>query len=379
MASEPMVSKIPLSDIDDERWNKRSNRRTEVLSELKAVLKEIIGREQVPPPFWAFCQTADISKLEEMIYDAKRAPDAKMAKSLLEPTVKDCDMMIDRWLQNTSTKSSTTSGSVRSSSASNNCKRRDNDKCVLTRWSNPEAAHIYPYCLITANQREPRAVERFWDLLEVFWEKDRVESWKTEIFRDSQNLEEPSDTCSNMICLEKRAHALWDAGRFALRPVAISPDHKAMQIEFYWQKKPSYGNKEIDLLKAPATSEGLYDYDGGEGLPVATGKRKMDGQPEYGALISGQVITLTTDDVAKRPLPSWPLLELQWHLQRVAGMSGAAEARDEVDRNDDGDDGELVVLDRDAAVNRVTSISKWLQQLPDNEQIAPKSRPSIPV
>ncbi|KAL2376476.1 hypothetical protein RJZ90_007473 [Blastomyces dermatitidis] len=124
--------------------------------------------------------------------------------------------------------------------------------------------------------------------------------------------------------------------------------------------------KEIDLLKAPATSEGLYDYDGGEGSPVATGKRKMDGQPEYGALISGQVITLTTDDVAKRPLPSWPLLELQWHLQRVAGMSGAAEARDEVGRNDDGDDGELVVLDRDAAANRVTSISQWLQQLTDN-------------
>lgn len=96
MASEPIVSKIPLSDIDDECWNKCSNRRTEVLSELKTVLKEVIGREQVPPPFWAFCQTADIFKLEEMIHDAKRAPDAKMAIGFLEPTVKDCDSMVDR-------------------------------------------------------------------------------------------------------------------------------------------------------------------------------------------------------------------------------------------------------------------------------------------
>lgn len=250
---------------------------------------------------------------------------------------------------------------------------------MLTRWPDPEAAHIYPHCLIRATEREPRAVERFWDLLEVFWAKDRVESWKQEIFRDSQNLEDPSDTCFNMLSLEKRAHALWGAGRFALRPVAISPDHKAMQIEFYWQKKPSHGKEEIDLLKAPPMSEGLYDYDEGEGLPVATGKCKANGQPEYGALVSGQVVTLTTDDVAKRPLPSWSLLELQWHLQRVAGMSGAAEAQDDINSNNDGDDGELVVLSRDAPVHRITGIFKWLQHLPGNERYLPESRRSINV
>lgn len=95
-SSEPMVSKIPQSDIDDERWNKRSNRRTKVLRELKAVLKEKASQEQVPSPFWAFCQTADISKLEKVIHDAKRAPDAEMAKSFLESYVLDCDDTVDR-------------------------------------------------------------------------------------------------------------------------------------------------------------------------------------------------------------------------------------------------------------------------------------------
>lgn len=110
-----------------------------------------------------------------------------------------------------------------------------------------------------------------------------------------------------------------------------------------------------------------------------TGKRKADGEPEYRALVSGQVITLITDDVAKRPLPNCALLELQWHLQRVTGMSGPAEVRDEVDENNSGSDDGKLVFYWDAAVKRVTSISKWLQQVPDNGQTALESRLSIRV
>ncbi|KAL1966278.1 hypothetical protein VTN77DRAFT_4631 [Rasamsonia byssochlamydoides] len=91
MASQSAPSKVPSSDIDNECWNERSERRTAVLHQLKAVLKEKLGREQVPPPFWAFCQVSEVSKLEEMVLIAKQAPNAKMAQLCLEPTIKDCD------------------------------------------------------------------------------------------------------------------------------------------------------------------------------------------------------------------------------------------------------------------------------------------------
>ncbi|PGH11409.1 hypothetical protein AJ79_04910 [Helicocarpus griseus UAMH5409] len=379
MASQSAPSNVPLSDIDNEYWNERSERRTAALHQLKAVLKEKLGREQVPPPFWAFCQVSDISRLEEMVFIVEQAPNAKIAQLCLEPTIKDCDSAIARWLQNLSAINTTSSGTDRSTTASRNCKKRDQSKCVLTGWEEPDAAHIYPHCLIKASGREPRAVGRFWDILRFFWEEERVEQWKKEIFSDPQNLKAPKDGCFNMISLDKHPHALWGAGRFALRPIKISADLKELKVEFYWQPKPSHETEEIDLLTEPATSRGLYKY-GGRGLPVPTGTYKEDGEPEYRSIASGDVFSLTTDDPDKLPLPSWPLLEMQWHLQRIAGMSGAAESSEDLDHNDDDDNAkEITTHDRDATVRSVRAISEWLRLLPENEQSTPRPRPSIPV
>ncbi|EER28210.1 hypothetical protein CPC735_035460 [Coccidioides posadasii C735 delta SOWgp] len=343
MASHSAPSNVPLSDIDNQYWNERSERRTAALHQLKAVLKEKLCREQVPPPFWAFCQVADVSKLEEMVLIVQQAPNAKIAQLCLEPTIKDCDSAIARWLQNLN----------RSTTASRNCKERDQSKCVLTGWEEPDTAHIYTHSLIKASGREPRAVGRFWDILGLFWEEERVEQWKKEIFSDPRDLKAPKDGCFNMISLDKHPHALWGAGRFALRPKELSADLKELKVEFHWQPKPSHETEEIDLLTEPATSRGLYKY-GGRGLPVPTGTYKED------------------DDPDKLPLPSWPLLEMQWHLQRIAGMSGAAEASGDLDHNDDDDDGkEMPTYDRDANVRSVRAIFEWLRLLPENEQSTP--------
>ncbi|EER36787.1 conserved hypothetical protein [Histoplasma capsulatum H143] len=374
MASASMTSKVPLSDLEGEHWNVRSSQRTDILKQLKTVLNDVIGSVTVSPCFWALCQTADVSKLESMIRDVSEMPKASVTRGFLEATIDDSDFVVDRWLQNISVKS-TTSSMRRSSSASDQCKARDNHRCILTGWPNPEAAHIYPFCLLRAAQREPRASHRFWHLLGIFWEKERVDRWKAELFRDSPNLTDPGDTCSNMLSLDKTAHALWGAGRFALRPVALSADRKAMQIEFYWQKKPAHGKDEIDLLSEPETSRGLYDYDDGEGLSCITGKRGKNGQPKYEALVSGQRVTVNTDDPDKRPLPSWDLLEMQWVLQRVAGMSGAAEPSDHK-REDSGDTDETVV-DREAPIRRVREVFKWLDSMPEEKKFATDLTPKL--
>jgi hypothetical protein len=47
-------------------------------------------------------------------------------------------------------------------------------------------------------------------------------------------------------------------------------------------------------------------------------------QSEDRRIKSGDLFELTTDDPEARPLPSMALLEMQWFLQRVMGMAGAA-------------------------------------------------------
>lgn len=245
--------------------------------------------------------------------------------------------------------------------------------CVLTGREDPEAAHIYPHSLIRSSTREPRAVARFWSLLNVFWEPERVESWKREIFGNSMNFDKPTHGCFNLISLQKDAHALWGAGRFALRPIEYSTDHKTLKIEFHWVRKPSHRLEEIDLLKIPETSRGVWEYrDGHGGLGFPTGTYMEDGRPVWDVVRSGDVFTMTTSDSDKLPLPSLPLLELQWNLQRIAGMSGAAEPQEEFSYDDDEEEERAMkVPDRDAPIRRVRTVFDWLGQLPADNELSP--------
>nr|KMM68269.1 hypothetical protein CPAG_04600 [Coccidioides posadasii RMSCC 3488] len=292
MASHSAPSNVPLSDIDNQYWNERSERRTAALHQLKAVLKEKLCREQVPPPFWAFCQVADVSKLEEMVLIVQQAPNAKIAQLCLEPTIKDCDSAIAR------------------------LQRKRSEQHLGVNQEQSGDSGISLVC---------------------FGRRNVSNSGKKEIFSDPRDLKAPKDGCFNMISLDKHPHALWGAGRFALRPKELSADLKELKVEFHWQPKPSHETEEIDLLTEPATSRGLYKY-GGRGLPVPTGTYKED------------------------------------------GMSGAAEASGDLDHNDDDDDGkEMPTYDRDANVRSVRAIFEWLRLLPENEQSTPRPSPPMSV
>lgn len=195
-----------------------------------------------------------------------------------------------------------------------------------------------------------------------------MQQWKKEIFGDCQDSQNPRDGCFNMLSLNKHPHALWGGARFALRPME-NPDLKTLKIQFHWQKKTSDGTTELDLLTEPESSRGLYG-DREYSFSVATGTYKDTGEPEYKAVVSGDVFTLTTDDPERLPLPSWPLLEMQWHLQRIAAMSGAAEARDSTGGDDDDDAIAKTDFDPDATLRRVRDILMWLRILPDADQFS---------
>jgi hypothetical protein len=83
------------------------------------------------------------------------------------------------------------------------------------------------------------------------------------------------------------------------------------------------------LLKEPLSSEGRWHI---EKYHLS----RLENE-ELIAIRSGDVFTLTTDDPQARPLPHWDLMEMQWMLQRLVGISGAADWP-ELDLSEEDDD-----------------------------------------
>ena len=121
-----------------------------------------------------------------------------------------------------------------------------------------------------------------------------------------------------MLCLSSHAHTDWNKGLFALKPLDLLADKKEMRVEFFWQPRYRHnpGNK-TKILTDPVSSKGLAGVDEEVFLCRRTGT-----SPAF--IRSEEISTLKTDDPIERPLPSINLLEMQWILQRLVGMSGAA-------------------------------------------------------
>jgi hypothetical protein len=162
----------------------------------------------------------------------------------------------------------------------------------------------------------------FWNTLRLFWSEERVDAWYNAIFPKG------TEACYNLMCLAPHAHKYWEKAHFALKPIRLSDDKKRLDIQFFWLAK---GNRTslVSILQRPPLP---VDLDRGPNITmlfnVLTEKK----------IYSGDEISLETDDAVAHPLPDLKLLEMQWFLNRVTAMSGAAEPQD--DFGDDGDDGD---------------------------------------
>jgi hypothetical protein len=212
-------------------------------------------------------------------------------------------------------------------------------------------------------------VQRFWRILGLFWNEDRVKSWQTAILPTGDNLRQPRDGCFNMLSLNKHAHALWGAARFALRPVLQTPDEKMLKVEFHWQKQSVVSSAaEVDLLAQPVSTRGFHG-ERGNVLMFTTGTFDEDGTPIFRGIRSGKVFTITTKDPVRLPLPSWPLLEMQWYLQRVVAMSAAAEPPTDSEVDEWNSERGTTRLDRDTTARRIGRVSEWLGITPNTGQV----------
>lgn len=157
----------------------------------------------------------------------------------------------------------------------------------------------------------------FWKTLRFFGPTDKVDAWRAKIFLDN-GTPYGTETVENMITFNATLHNFHCEGAFALRPVRITADKTQLELEFHWLKRQVRDSKVmVDLLELPMSSRDLKESGHGQFFCYLD-----NGVPTR--LVSGQRFTMTTDDPVNKPLPDPGLLELQWHLQRILAMSGAA-------------------------------------------------------
>jgi HNH endonuclease len=197
--------------------------------------------------------------------------------------------------------------------------QRDDFCCVLTgqEMTVCEVAHIYPFYSLKRGEEIFGSRYNFWEYLKIFWPGEKVTTWEAELFPSGIN-EIGVEKVYNLITLAGDVYTAWNDGAFALKPISISNDNTTLKIQFFWQKTLKGTQGVTSLLTRPPSTEGLKRFEGAFSTIRFFHK-------SYDNLIqSGDIFELQTDDPIKKPLPSFKLLEMQWFLQRVVGMAGAA-------------------------------------------------------
>jgi len=160
-------------------------------------------------------------------------------------------------------------------------------------------------------------LEGFWDLLGLFWTADQIVEWKQRLFPES-HPENGIDSCYNLICLSPEVHRLWAKGLFALKPIKDAEKPNEITVQFFWL--PTYKHQKhdrIDILTEPQSSRGLT------GSPDSYIIYNQ-GHRVYKRVESGQSFKIVTENPDTHPLPDYEILNMQWCLQRLVSMSGAA-------------------------------------------------------
>ncbi|KAL4739583.1 hypothetical protein BDV11DRAFT_187197 [Aspergillus similis] len=291
-----------------------------IRSTLIQAISAVAQISRVDSAIWAFLWTADIPKLEAML-DNARSNSRMVYRQLI-----DCHQArdaISKWLVRTqfpgneqhqdhrpnekrtrprsmSKERSANLDSILSWNAAL-CKTRDGNECVITKANahlhadsgdadndtDVSVTHLVPISLEGGKciQNAP-----FWSTLRLFFSDRKIDNWiaATRVTTDT----------SNMICLSDGAAQALANARYALKPRRLDARRTELETELF--TLPSgYHNGKRDILERP--------------VPDRAGKKGE------GVCVS---VRLTTQNSRVYELPSWEILELAWHMNRVAALSG---------------------------------------------------------
>ncbi|KMU90616.1 hypothetical protein CIHG_08427 [Coccidioides immitis H538.4] len=197
--------------------------------------------------------------------------------------------------------------------------------CILTKYPDPiDVAHIFPFSMGSDKQDKS-----FWNLLKIFWSQERVDAWYNAVFQRG------TEVLENLMCFAPHVHRWHTKGLFALQPVKMSEDGKCLTLKFYWLPRRST-SVEMDIMDTPSIPEDLT------GLPRNLKAWNVITERK---ICSGDEIHLETPDPDNLPLPDVRILDMQWVLQRLMALSGAAEPCDNYLNDDDDEEGDPVSVE----------------------------------
>lgn len=173
------------------------------------------------------------------------------------------------------------------------CRERDGDRCIITGLTGPDIVSICPNVLLGSSNDDLV----LWRILEAFWGQEKAAVWRRKAVEAG---------CSNLICLDSSLYTAWSSAKFVLQPISV--EGTTLKFRLFWLRSLN--------ARYPGVESLLIKPD--DMLADAPGDTQCARLPPNGSLFA---VT------AKEPclLPSFELLELQWHLQRLAALSGAAE------------------------------------------------------
>ncbi|KAK9311769.1 hypothetical protein V1524DRAFT_473140 [Lipomyces starkeyi] len=253
------------------------------------LLQEAIG--DVPPYFWAACQVCHVEALKKLVKVASISPAIVRVFAARSRT------MVRYWTPQPPKQSSQASTPIKSMPS-----KLDSSSPITTPPAKkPKTLHS-PGSDASSPPFSRNRLARY-----LADERDN--------FRCVLTGDPSREKTYNLITLSRTAHDMWARGAFALKPISVSNDNMTLKVQFFWQQK------QTDI-------QATMTFDSARAVLYYADKR----------ITSGQFFELHTNDPATKPLPSFQLLEMQWFLQRVAGMAGVAGDIDWEDLDEDSDE-----------------------------------------
>ncbi|PGH27750.1 hypothetical protein AJ80_00538 [Polytolypa hystricis UAMH7299] len=238
--------------------------------------------------------------------------------------------------------------STRSKTAKDRCRKRDNNRCIITKADVlVDVANVFPFSMRGLQTPVDGIIGAPWDVLRQFWTDARVSSWYTSITTAAG-----TETVEKLLSLAPHVHAYHGRAYFALQPRILSEDKKQLTVGFYWLPHMSKLPKKVSLLTTPEIPNSLDMH----GDPVRSVKL-WNIQSEQ-KICSGDELLFETADPKRLPLPSWELLDMQWVLQRLLALAGAADAEDDFESDDDDEGCRIFVNDGEGTSNDL--FQEWM-------------------
>ncbi|PHH68564.1 hypothetical protein CDD80_7431 [Ophiocordyceps camponoti-rufipedis] len=233
----------------------------------------------------------------------------------------------------------------RSTKAANDCKSRDEYKCIITGTDNPEACHILPHAWTRSLRNRIIVQERLPFALQFLCDINGQEA------ADIQSMFFPDKTtlCAldapwNMISLSPSLHYWWGRAAFGLKYLghfpAGSKNLNATDVVLEFHRFTLSQMSKQDLDNAAAIDNGAKDLPTTlVGQLLRSPKPKMDANffDSNRCVQSGHQFTITIEPSTDAP-KFIAAIKIQWATIQLGSMTGAAGPQDPNNRNDEDDD-----------------------------------------